>query len=56
VYWDQLEIFDLSGASPGEVAIYRETLKILSFETLSSTCLDMALLCYQKILPERQSS
>ncbi len=31
VYWGQLEIFDLSGASPGEVAIYRRDLEILSF-------------------------
>ncbi len=30
-YWDQLEILDLSGASPGEVAIYRRDLEILSF-------------------------
>ena len=30
-YWDQLEIFDLSGASPGEVAIYRRDLEILAF-------------------------
>jgi glyoxylase-like metal-dependent hydrolase (beta-lactamase superfamily II) len=31
VYWGQLEILDLSGASPGEVAIYRRDLEILSF-------------------------
>jgi glyoxylase-like metal-dependent hydrolase (beta-lactamase superfamily II) len=31
VYWNQLEIFDLSGASPGEVAIYRRDLETLCF-------------------------
>jgi glyoxylase-like metal-dependent hydrolase (beta-lactamase superfamily II) len=31
VYWDQLEIFELSGASMGEVAIYRRDLETLSF-------------------------
>jgi glyoxylase-like metal-dependent hydrolase (beta-lactamase superfamily II) len=31
VYWDQLEILDLSGASPGEIAIYRRDLKTLTF-------------------------
>jgi glyoxylase-like metal-dependent hydrolase (beta-lactamase superfamily II) len=31
IYWDQLEIIDLSGAAPGEVAIYRRDLEILSF-------------------------
>lgn len=30
-YWDQLQILDLSGASAGEVAIYRRDLEILSF-------------------------
>jgi hypothetical protein len=30
VYWEQLEIFDLSGAGPGEVAIYRRDMEILS--------------------------
>ena len=30
VYWDQLEIFELSGASMGEVAIYRRDLETLS--------------------------
>jgi glyoxylase-like metal-dependent hydrolase (beta-lactamase superfamily II) len=31
IYWNQLEIFDLSGASPGEVAIYRPDMEILAF-------------------------
>ncbi|HZC35713.1 MAG TPA: hypothetical protein VE242_08870 [Chthoniobacterales bacterium] len=31
IYWDHLEILDLSGAAPGEVAIYRRDLEILSF-------------------------
>jgi glyoxylase-like metal-dependent hydrolase (beta-lactamase superfamily II) len=31
VYWEQLEIFELSGASMGEVAIYRRDLETLSF-------------------------
>jgi glyoxylase-like metal-dependent hydrolase (beta-lactamase superfamily II) len=31
IYWDQLEVFELSGASPGEVAIYRRDLQTLSF-------------------------
>jgi glyoxylase-like metal-dependent hydrolase (beta-lactamase superfamily II) len=31
VYWDQLEIFELAGASMGEVAIYRRDLETLSF-------------------------
>jgi glyoxylase-like metal-dependent hydrolase (beta-lactamase superfamily II) len=31
VYWNQLEVFDLSGAGPGEVAIYRRDMEILSF-------------------------
>ena len=31
VYWDQLEIFELSGASMGEVAIYRRDLETLAF-------------------------
>ena len=30
IYWDQLEIFDLSGATPGELAIYRRDQEILS--------------------------
>ena len=31
VYWDRLEIFELSGASMGEVAIYRRDVETLSF-------------------------
>jgi hypothetical protein len=30
VYWNQLEVFDLAGAGPGEVAIYRRDMEILS--------------------------
>jgi glyoxylase-like metal-dependent hydrolase (beta-lactamase superfamily II) len=30
-YWDQLEIIDLSGAAPGEVAIYRRDWETLTF-------------------------
>jgi glyoxylase-like metal-dependent hydrolase (beta-lactamase superfamily II) len=30
-YWDCVEVLDLSGASPGEVAIYRRDQEILSF-------------------------
>jgi hypothetical protein len=30
VYWNQLEVFDFSGAGPGEVAIYRRDMEILS--------------------------
>jgi glyoxylase-like metal-dependent hydrolase (beta-lactamase superfamily II) len=48
-YWDQFEIIDLSGAAPGEVAIYRRDLETLIFGDAFIHLFDFGF----RVLPEK---